>query len=266
VSDSPPTPKPIALAVAAHPDDIEFRMAGTLLLLKEAGYTIHMWNLSSGNCGSTTLSPQDTCALRLQEAKSSALLADATFHGPLFHDLNIFYDAPSLRKVAARMRTIQPDLILTHALSDYMEDHQNTARLAVTAAFGREMSNLPVDPPTPAYRKPTAIYHALPHGLRGPLREKVRPHFVVDISSVASMKRHMLSCHVSQKEWLDQTQGMNAYLETMAEQDRVTARELGHFTMAEGWTRHAHTGFAAEDYDPIKTALAPALRAELSAQ
>ena len=26
-----------AIAIAAHPDDIEFQMAGTLLLLKEAG-------------------------------------------------------------------------------------------------------------------------------------------------------------------------------------------------------------------------------------
>jgi LmbE family N-acetylglucosaminyl deacetylase len=31
------THKLTALAVCAHPDDIEFHMAGTLLLLKEAG-------------------------------------------------------------------------------------------------------------------------------------------------------------------------------------------------------------------------------------
>ncbi|MEO6036439.1 MAG: PIG-L family deacetylase, partial [Verrucomicrobiota bacterium] len=42
----------IAFAVAAHPDDIEFMMAGTLLLLKNAGYEIHYMNLSRGNCGS----------------------------------------------------------------------------------------------------------------------------------------------------------------------------------------------------------------------
>ena len=38
----------VALASAAHPDDIEFMMAGTLLLLKETGAEIHMWNLSIG--------------------------------------------------------------------------------------------------------------------------------------------------------------------------------------------------------------------------
>ena len=47
---------PSALAIAAHPDDIEFVMAGTLLQLREAGWEIHYFNLSSGNMGSTVMS------------------------------------------------------------------------------------------------------------------------------------------------------------------------------------------------------------------
>lgn len=43
---------PSAIAIGSHPDDIEFMMAGTLLLLKEAGSQIHYLNLSIGNCGS----------------------------------------------------------------------------------------------------------------------------------------------------------------------------------------------------------------------
>ena len=42
-----------ALAIAAHPDDIELLMAGSLILLKQAGYEIHYLNLASGCCGST---------------------------------------------------------------------------------------------------------------------------------------------------------------------------------------------------------------------
>jgi LmbE family N-acetylglucosaminyl deacetylase len=44
---------PSVIAIAAHPDDIEFVMAGTLLLLGEAGWDLHYLNLSSGNLGST---------------------------------------------------------------------------------------------------------------------------------------------------------------------------------------------------------------------
>ena len=46
---------PSAIAIAAHPDDIEFLMAGTLLLLAQAGWDIHYFNLSTGNCGSATI-------------------------------------------------------------------------------------------------------------------------------------------------------------------------------------------------------------------
>jgi len=38
-----------ALAIAAHPDDIEFVMAGTLRLLRDAGWEVHYLNLSTGN-------------------------------------------------------------------------------------------------------------------------------------------------------------------------------------------------------------------------
>ena len=41
----------VAFAIAAHPDDIEFYMAGTLLLLRERGWAIHYMTLSTGSCG-----------------------------------------------------------------------------------------------------------------------------------------------------------------------------------------------------------------------
>ena len=54
----PPTTTPMtkskkhAFAVAAHPDDIEFVMAGTLILLRRAGYELHYMNIANGCCGS----------------------------------------------------------------------------------------------------------------------------------------------------------------------------------------------------------------------
>ncbi len=60
------------LAAAAHPDDIEFMMAGTLLLLKDAGCEIHMWNLANGYCGTATLPREERLRLRWREAQASA--------------------------------------------------------------------------------------------------------------------------------------------------------------------------------------------------
>ena len=102
----------IVLAAAAHPDDIEFMMAGTLLRLKDAGCDIHLWNLANGCCGSQDLSRQETITCRWQEAQASAALAAGTCHPPLFEDLEIFYDKASVEKVAAVIREIQPDIDL----------------------------------------------------------------------------------------------------------------------------------------------------------
>jgi len=48
--------KRTVFAVVAHPDDIEFNMAGTLVLLAKAGFEPHMMNLSRSNLDSNELS------------------------------------------------------------------------------------------------------------------------------------------------------------------------------------------------------------------
>ena len=124
----------VVLAAAAHPDDIEFMMAGTLLLLKDAGAEIHMWNLANGHCGTARDAREEIIRRRAGEAEASARLAGAVSHPPLFDDLGIFYDRPSLARVSAVVREIRPTIVLTQSPQDYMEDHQNTCRLLVTAA------------------------------------------------------------------------------------------------------------------------------------
>ena len=73
---------PSVIAIAAHPDDIEFVMAGTLLLLGEAGWDLHYLNLSSGNLGSTTMTPERTARVRRAEARAAAKMLGATWHAP----------------------------------------------------------------------------------------------------------------------------------------------------------------------------------------
>ena len=64
--------RPTAIAIACHPDDIEFMMAGTLLRLKEAGYEIHYMNIADGSLGSATMDPGETAAVRRREAMEAA--------------------------------------------------------------------------------------------------------------------------------------------------------------------------------------------------
>jgi len=95
----------------------------------------------------------------------------------------------------------------------------------------------------------------MPAGLHSPMRERVVPEYYVDISAVLGRKREALAQHRSQKEWLDVSQGMDAYLLTMEQQALEVGRLSGQFEYAEGWRRHSHLGFCEEDADPLAEAL-----------
>jgi hypothetical protein len=48
---------------------------------------------------------------------------------------------------------------------------------------------------------------------------------------------------------------MDSYVRTMDEFSRAVGRLSRRFTHAEGWRRHSHLGFCAEDADPLREAL-----------
>lgn len=238
-------------AITAHADDIEFSMAGTLILLARAGCEIHCMNIANGSCGSTEHDAETISGLRLQEAKNAASRIGAVFHPPLVPDIEIFYEKSLLARVGAIMRMVAPDILLVHSLQDYMEDHIISCRLAVTAAFCRNMRNFPTDPPRAPVDRDVTVYHTQPYGNRDHLNRLVRPDFFIDIGSAIEEKAGMLAEHKSQKEWLDHSQGLNAYLNTM----RDFASEMGMLStrceFAEGWRRHNPFGLCASDANPL---------------
>lgn len=244
-----------AIAIAAHPDDIEFCMAGTLLLLKSAGWEIHYLNLSTGNCGSMTMSAARTRTVRRGEAKRAAKILGAHWHPPMCDDLEILYEVKTLRRLAAVIREVKPSVVLTHSPQDYMEDHMNTSRLAVTAAFSRGMPNFKTTPARRPVDGDVTVYHAMPHGLRDGLRRRIVPGLFVNTASVHATKRESLAVHVSQKAWLDASQGMDSYLIAMDEMSAAVGKMSRRFKHAEGWRRHSHIGFSAAEIDPLAEAL-----------
>jgi N-acetylglucosamine malate deacetylase 1 len=246
---------PAALAIAAHPDDIEFLMAGTLLLLREAGWEVHCFNVARGNLGSMHHPPARIAAIRRREARAAAKLIGATWHPPICDDLQIFYEDRSIRRVCAVVREVAPGIVLTHSPEDYMEDHMITSRLAVTAAFAHAMPNYRTLPKRKATSQEVTVYHAMPHGLCDGMRRLIAAETYVNTTAVHATKRAALACHDSQKAWLDVTQGMDSYLTAMDEFSRETGRLSQKFIYAEGWRRHSHLGFCQEDADPLRGAL-----------
>lgn len=243
------------MAIAAHPDDIEFVMAGTLLQLAERGWKVHYFNIANGCCGSMTMDRKTCATVRLEEARKSASLIPAAFYGPICNDLEIFYTSELLSQVASVVRQAQPEIVLTHALVDYMEDHQNAARLAVTASFVRAMPGFVTQPAVQPYNTDVTIYHAQPHGNRTPMGEVVRPTHIVDVSRFSARKQELLKAHTSQGQWLDDTQRMSSYVDTMLALNGEVGQMSGKFQLAEGWRKHLHLGLSVGGVDPLRDAL-----------
>jgi len=245
----------IAMAAAAHPDDIEFMMGGTLIMLGKAGYELHYMNIGNGSCGSATMSAEEIVAVRTAEARSAAALIGAVFHDPLVPDLEILYEQPLIRKLCAIVREVGPEILLLPSPQDYMEDHSTSSRLMVTAAFCRSLGNYQTDPVGPPISSEMCLYHAMPYRLRDQLRNPIRPDFFVDITKVMDAKRDMLACHRSQRQWLDSSQGVDNYMRMMEEMSAEVGQMSGRFAFAEGWRTHSHMGFGPEDFDPLHEAL-----------
>lgn len=245
------------LAVGAHPDDIEFNMAGTLVHLVRAGFEPHMMNVSRSNLDSNELTESEIIAMRRREAEHSARVLGAGYHPPITNDLMIFYQDDLLRRMTAVVREVRPTIVLLPSLTDYMEDHTNTARLVISACFGRAMRHYRSDPSREETDQDVYLYHAQPHLNRDGMRTLVVPDLFVNISDVMETKLQMLACHESQRQWLDETQGLDDYLESMRQSSREVARlsPRGDWQYAEGFRQHSHVGFSTRDRNPLAEVL-----------
>jgi LmbE family N-acetylglucosaminyl deacetylase len=130
----------------------------------------------------------------------------------------------------------------------------------VTAAFAHGIPNFVCAPPREAFFHDVTVYHAMPHGLCDPLRKRIHAGLYVDTTAVHERKRQALAAHVSQKHWLDVSQGMDSYLISMDEASRRVGELSGAFEYAEGWRRHLHLGFSGKEVDPLRDALGGAAR------
>lgn len=190
-----------------------------------------------------------------KEAQTAAAYLGASWYDSIANDLEVTYDLDLVRKVAAVIRQVAPDIILIPALLDYMEDHMNTARIVVTAAFTKGMPNFHTIPQVDPIQKEIALYHALPYGLHDGLSRKVEAQLYTDISSVIDQKREMLALHTSQRNWLDDSQKLDSYVQTMRNMSEQVGRDSGQFSFAEGWIRHNPLGYSAPDFKPLEQIL-----------
>ena len=247
------------LVLMAHPDDAEFLCGGTLCLLAERGWNVHVATATPGDCGSATEGPEEIAAIRRAEGTNAASLLGGTYHCLEARDLVVFYSEPLVRRANALYRRVRPDLVITHNPRDYMPDHEQISMVARAACFNAAVPNAPVAELPEDFRNggrsrepdpPTAhiphLYYADPVEGKDPLGQPVWPTLLVDVTGCMERKVELLACHVSQREWLRRQHGMDEYIESMRHWGAERGKLLGAGS-AEGFRQHLGHSFPQDD-------------------
>ncbi|WP_044303177.1 PIG-L deacetylase family protein [Rhodopirellula sallentina] len=229
----------------AHPDDAEMTCAGTLIRLSRSGWEIHIATVTAGDCGSQSLGPEETAAMRVEEGTRAAELAGATFHCLGEPDGRVVYDRQSLQKTIDLFRRITPSLVITMPMSDYHSDHEMTGRLGRAASFVYAAPNAS-DVPLGDGATVPRVYYCDGLGGRDRMGDLIEPTTFVDISGQLELKASMLACHQSQRDWLRSHNGIDNYIESMRTHSVERGRQCG-VDAAEAFVQHRGHGHPADD-------------------
>jgi LmbE family N-acetylglucosaminyl deacetylase len=191
-----------ALAVFAHPDDIEFSCAGTLARWAKAGSRVRYVVCTSGQVGirSDKTSPEEAQQIRENEQRRAAEIAgaqDVVFLGE--RDGILVADLALRKKIVREIRRFRPEVLIcadptvVFANENYINhpDHRAAGLAALEAVF-------------PAAGQPNVFEELAEEGLKA---HKTRRVYVssfsqgdtfVDISETIDIKVAALQAHESQ--------------------------------------------------------------------
>ena len=158
------------LAIGAHPDDIEYGCAGTLIKYAERGHHIYLMVLTSGQEGGSS-------EIRKQEQKNAAELMSVQkiFWGG-YHDTQLPLNKELIEKIEEVLGEVNPDLILVNYGDDTHQDHRILTQATMSAT---------------RYVRNVLFFEV-------PTTQNFNPQVYVDISDTLERKSQVLNAHASQ--------------------------------------------------------------------
>ena len=219
-----------ALVVVAHPDDIDFGMAGTIAVLTGQGVDVAYCLVTSGDAGGddSTLSREERAAVREAEQTAAAAVVGVTkltFLG--WPDGQVEPTLELRRAISRVIREHRPDLVITQSPERNFEriyashpDHMAAGEATLRAVY-------------PDARNPHAFPELLsegyaPHAVATVWVGGSTPNMVVDITESFATKIAALRSHVSQvghRDDLEET--MRTWARTNADVAGLAADRLG---------------------------------------
>jgi bacillithiol biosynthesis deacetylase BshB1 len=175
------------LVVAAHPDDAEISVGGTILKLKDAGRRVGIVDLTRGELGT-----RGSRADRERECQRASALMQLDRRDNLeLPDGRLEVTIAARERLAALLRETRPAVVLAHHVEDLHPDHAAAGRLARDAWYLSGLAKLAEQAGQAAAPRPARLYHYMGH-------VPFQPTFVVDVSGVWERKVELVRCYASQ--------------------------------------------------------------------
>ena len=177
------------VAFAAHPDDVELSMGGTVAKLSSNGYKIGIVDMTKGELGT-----RGTPELRKEEADNASKILNVTERVNLgFPDGRLYAKDEYVNEIISMIRKYTPKIIFAPYFNDRHPDHIGASEIVKRAMF---LSGLP------------KVQTELDGNLQTPYRPRklfyymhmyeFNPTFISDISSTFKAKMDAVAAYSSQ--------------------------------------------------------------------
>jgi bacillithiol biosynthesis deacetylase BshB1 len=175
------------LVVAAHPDDAEICVGGTILRAVQAGRRVGIVDVTHGEMGT-----RGTAEDRARETEAANRLMGLSVRYNLEQpDGRVQGTLEAREELAAIVREHAPDVVLAHHTEDLHPDHRAAGELARAAWYLAGLTRMAEERGSAPARRPARIYHYMGH-------VGFEPTFVVDIGPVWERKVELVRCYASQ--------------------------------------------------------------------
>ena len=206
------------LLFGAHPDDVEWGVGGTALLMRQQGLRFAFIDLTAGEMGS-----RGTPGERNAEARTAAEFVGAEARETLLLPDCGLVDTPETRRlIASTIRRFRPRIVMAPYWEDRHPDHAAAGSMVRNSALFCTLRKLD---DTNAPHKPELFLYYLLHNYE-------QPSFVSDISAVYARKLELLRLHGTQfsktaEQYGVLPQGLSDYLYGLESRDRFFGSLIG---------------------------------------
>jgi bacillithiol biosynthesis deacetylase BshB1 len=183
--------KLFALAIAAHPDDIELSCSGTIIKLTDKGLPVGILDLTRGELGT-----RGNEKIREKEAKEAAKIMGVNIRENLgLPDGKIQVTMENKIELIKIIRKFQPEIIFSPYWVERHPDHENTSRLVREAWYlsGLEKFKTKLNGKLQEPYRPKKIFFYVQY-----FYQQFTPNLIIDISEVFERKIKVIECYKSQ--------------------------------------------------------------------